>query len=121
MVSPLPIDGYQDLRSYIQSNWTHIAIIDDTDSEVLRWNITDNNNVSWSSGSASNPLEITLTVTGSDVQDNGGTLPVTVIGSTLYKSASAPNPMAGDSHTAATLEAPNDELQITHQTEVPPQ
>jgi len=121
MPSNFDTDGYTDLRAYIQANWTHIAVVDSGGGEQLRWDVAANANASWSSGSASNPLEATLTVTGQDIQDAGGSLPVTLSRTESYKSSGATTRMAGDSYTDATLEAPADEVVVTHQIEVPPQ
>lgn len=113
--------GYTDLRAYIQNNWTHIAVVDSGGGEQLRWDVAANGNASWSSGSASNPLEATLTITGADIQNAGGSLPVTLSRTESYKSDGSSTRMGSDSHTDATLEAPADEVVVTHQIEVPPQ
>jgi hypothetical protein len=120
MPSPFDASGNTDLREYIQNNWTHVAVVDSGGSEQLRWDVAANGNASWSSGSASNPLEATLTVTGQDIQDAGGSLPVTLSRTESYKSSGASTRMGADPYTDATLEAPADEVVVTHQIEVPP-
>ena len=120
MPTQFDADGFADIRTYLQNNWTHVAVVDDTDTEQLRWDIAANSNTSWSSGPSSNPLEATLTVTGQDIQDAGGTLPVTLSSTESYKSSSATERMAADSYTNATLEALADEVVITHQLSTPP-
>lgn len=121
MASAFDSAGNTDLREYIQANWTHVAVVDDTGTEQVRYNVTADSQTEWSSGSGTNPLTATITVTGSDIQNAGGTLPVTLTRTESYKSASATTRMAGDPYTDATLEAPNDELTITHNIEVPQQ
>lgn len=112
--------GSSDLRSYIQNNWPYVAVIDDGGNEVLRWDVAANGNASWSSGPSTNPLEATLTITGQDVQDAGGSLPVAFDLTESYKTSSATTRMCGDPFTNATVEAPADEVTITHQLSIPP-
>lgn len=112
--------GFSDLRSYIQSNWPFVAVIDDSGNEVLRWDVAANSNASWSSGPSSNPLEATLVITGQDIVDAGGSTPVTIDLTESYKTSSATTRMCGDPFTNATLEAPADEVTITHQLSLPP-
>ena len=117
MPSNFDTDGYTDLRAYIQNNWTHIAVVDSGGNEQLRWDVAANSNASWSSGPSSNPLEATLTITGQDIQDAGGTLPVTLTRTESYKGSGTSTRMGADTYTDATLEAPADEVTITHQIE----
>lgn len=119
MASPFSADGYADLRSYVQSNWNWIAVLDDSGSEVLRWDISSNANAQWTSGPSGNPLTAELTITGQTLVDAGSTLPVTLASTEAYQSSSATAPMGSDSMTNATLEADNDTLTITHHYELP--
>jgi len=112
-------DGYADLRTYLQSNWNHIAILDDTGSEQLRWDVDANSNTSWTSGPSSNPLTAELVITGQDIQDAGGSLPVTLTKTEAYKSNSATTVMGSDIMADATLEASDDEVTISHDYEMP--
>lgn len=114
-------DGYTDLRNYIQNNWTFISLVDDGGSEAIRLEIGVDADTSWSSGSASNPLEATLTITGDDIQNAGGSLPVTLTKSRSHKDGTTTTVLNEDTYTNATLEASNDELTVTHTIEVPPQ
>ena len=122
MASSFDTAGYTDVRDYIQNNWTHIALVDDAGNEVTRIDVTADSRSSWSSGSGTNPLEATITVTGGDsdidVATNGA---VTIVRTESYKGSGASTRMAADPFTNATLEATEDELTITHQIEVPPQ
>jgi hypothetical protein len=114
-------DGYADLRNYIQNNWTHISLVNDGGSESIRLEVGVDTNTSWSSDATSNPLEATLTITGSDIQNAGGSLPVTLTKSRSHKDSTTSTVLAEDTYTNATLEAANDELTVTHTIELPPQ
>lgn len=118
MVQSFNSGGYEDVRGYIQSNWTFVALIDDGGAEETRIDVPNDSRASFSSGSASNPVEITITVTGGD---SDITTPVTLAETASYKTSSSSTSLANDTMTNATLEASNDELTITHQIEHPPQ
>lgn len=120
MATALDTYGYSDLRSYIQSNWNWIAVVDDDGTEQLRWDVAANGNASWTSGSGSNPLTAELVITGQDLLDAGTTLPVTLTLTESYKSSSATSRTTHDSYTDATIEADNDEVTITHSFSLPP-
>jgi|APHM01.1.fsa_nt_gi hypothetical protein len=121
MASSFNAAGEEDLRSYIQSNWTYVALIDDTGSEITRIDIINDSRASWSSGSASNPLTATITVTGGDsdidVANNGAT---TFSSSESYKTSTSNTTLAADSFTNVTLQIPGDQLTIEHNLEIPP-
>ena len=119
MSSPFNAAGNEDLRGYVQSNWNHIAIIDDGGTEQLRWDVDANSNTSWTSGPSSNPLTAELVVTGQDLVDAGTSLPVTLKKTESYKSSSATIVMGDDTMTDATLEATGDEVTISHDYEIP--
>jgi len=111
--------GNEDIRTYLQNNWNFIAVLDDAGTEQLRWEVDANANTTWSSGPGTNPLTAQLTITGQDIIDAGGSLPVTLARTETYKSSSATTRTSTDTFTDATLEATNDELTITHDYEVP--
>ena len=114
-------NGYADIRTYLQSNWNHIAIRDSGGTEQLRWEVDANPNTSWTSAPSGNPLTAELEVTGQDIVDAGGSLPVTLASTEAYQSASATTAMGSDTMTDATLEATGDTVTVTHEYEVPPQ
>jgi len=120
MASEFNAAGYEDVRTYIQNNWTHIALINDSGTEITRIDVAADSRSSWSSGPSTNPLTATITVTGGDsdidVESNGA---VTISKTESYKSGGASTSMAGDPFTNATLEASNDEVTITHDIEHP--
>ena len=111
--------GHEDIRTYIQNNWPFVALVDDSGTEVTRIDVNNDSRASWSSGPTSNPLEITITITGGD--SDMPALPVTFAWSESYKTSGSSTRMAPDPFTNATLEAPADELTLTHQIEHPPQ
>jgi len=121
MASPFSADGYADLRSYIQNTWNWIAVLDDSGSEVLRWDISSNANAQWTSGPSGNPLTAELTITGQTLLDAGSTLPVTLASTEAYQASSATTLMGADSMTNATLEVDADQVTITHDYELPEQ
>lgn len=122
MASNFDADGNADVRNYIQNNWTHVALVDSAGNEVTRIDIAGDSRSSWSSGSGSNPLEATITVTGGDSDIDVGTNgAITFTRTESYKGSATSTRMAADTFTNATLEASNDELVITHTIEVPPQ
>lgn len=111
--------GYEDLRTYLQNNWQFIAVLDDSGTEQLRWEIGVNTNTTWASGPNTNPLTAELTITGQDLIDAGATLPVTLASTEAYKSGTATTVMGSDPITDATVEASGDEVTISHDYEMP--
>ncbi len=120
MTTPIEAAGYDDLRAYIQNNWPFVAILDDTGTEWLRWDVAANANAQWTSGPSTNPLTAELTVTGSDLQNAGATLPITLNRTEAYKTSSATTRMGTDTHTDATVQVSGDEVVITHRFRLPP-
>jgi hypothetical protein len=120
--------GYELVRSYIKTNWSWLAILNDSGTELLRWNLTSNGNVTLSSDETSNPLEYTITITGQDLIDAGYSLPQTLSSGELYESDTASTAIGSDSlrasdgtATTATLEAATDTVDLTWTQEWPPQ
>jgi hypothetical protein len=120
--------GYDQVRSFVQSNWNWLAILDDSGTEHLRWDLTSNSNVTLESDATANPLEYTITITGQDLVDAGATLPVTLSEGELYETSSATTPIGQDSlrdgdgnATTATLEATSDTVDLTWTQAWPPQ
>lgn len=119
--------GYDQIRSHVQSTWNWLAILNDSGTELLRWDLTANANATLSSDATANPLEYTITVTGQDIVDAGGSLPETLSELELYESSAASTPVGQDSlrdsggnATTATLEAPSDTVDITFTQNWPP-
>lgn len=120
--------GYELVRSYIKTDWNWLAILNDSGTELLRWDLTTNGNVTLSSDETSNPLEYTITITGQDLIDAGYSLPQTLSSGELYESDTASTAIGSDSlrasdgtATTATLEAAADTVDLTWTQEWPPQ
>jgi len=112
-------EGYTDLRNYLQNNWNHIAVLDDTGTEQIRLEVGTDSNATFISDSSTNPLTAELVVSGQNIQDAGGSLPVTLNKTEAYKSSSATTVMGSDTMSDATLEQSGDEVTITHDYEMP--
>lgn len=114
--------GYKDIREHIKNEWTHVSLIDESGAEVTRINISSDSRITWTNSFETNPLEITVEITGSDsdipLSQSGS---VTISEIELYKSSSATVSMSIGTFPDATLESTGDELTITQQIEVPPQ
>lgn len=113
-------NGYDDLRSYMQNNWRHIAIVDDQGTELFRINVNTDSRASFVSGSGANPLTAEITLTGQDFMDEGISLPSTVALTEVYKTSAGTTRVAHDSVKDATVETANDEVIITHDYKIPP-
>jgi hypothetical protein len=116
MTSPIESAGYTDLRSYVESNWTTIALLDTNNSEITRIDLQNDSRVTLVSDSATNPLEYQIKITGSDSDIS---LPVTIDTTEVYKSSSATTRMGADTYADATLQESGDELTLTHQVALP--
>jgi len=112
--------GFKDLRTYLQNNWQYIAVVDDTGSEVLRWDVAANGSASFTSGPTSNPLTTELIITGQDIVDAGGSLPITLERTETYTSATASTRTSTDTISSATLEHSADQVTISHDYRMPP-
>ena len=113
-------NGYDDVRSYVYNNHNWLALVDDTGTEHIRWDLLANTNVTVTSDATSNPIEYEITVTGQDLVDAGATLPVSLQTQELYLTSSATTPLASQviedssgTDTTATLEATTDEVLLT--------
>ena len=120
MTEPHTAAGDQDIREYIEDNWTHIALIDDTGAEETRIDIESDARAEFVSGAASNPLTIEVEVEGSDA-DIG--VPTTLVRSELYKVESGGDELSGDDFDegAANIGSEADTLIVTHDIEQPEQ
>jgi hypothetical protein len=114
------LHGYDQIRNYIQSNWNWLAILNDSGTELLRWDLTANANVTVVSDETSDPLEYTITVTGQDIVDAGYSLPQTLSNLELYETSGASTRVGGDTlrdsegnATTATMEATSDAIEVT--------
>ena len=111
--------GYEDLRGYVKNNWNYIAVLDKTGTEQLRWDILNNGNVTITSDETGNPLTVELEITGQDIQDAGGSIPVTLTETQAYQGSATSTPMGSDTMTDGSLEASGDTVTVTHNYELP--
>ena len=118
MTTPHTDAGDEDIRAYIEANWTHIALIDDDAAEVTRIDIEEDSRASFTSGAATNPLTIEVTVEGSD---DDIPVPTTFTRSELYKVDTGGDELSGDDFAegAAEIASENDTLQVTHDVQQP--
>jgi len=101
--------GLEDLRNYIQTNWTDVALIDDGGNVVTQIDITTDGRFSFSSGSGANPLTVSGTVTGSD-----GDIPLpTTFSAVELRKSGGTAAQEDQSFTNATLQVDNDKLDVT--------
>lgn len=120
MASEYNADGYTDVRTYVYNNHVWYAIFDDTDTEIVRWDLNSNANVTEVSGPSSNPITYDITITGSDIENAGFTLPVTLEYGKLYETSTSSTPFVKDSYSSTvTVEQSNDEVVITFDNEWP--
>ena len=118
MTTPHTAAGDEDLRNYIQNNWTHIALIDDTGAEETRIDIGADARAEFVSGAADNPLTVEVEVEGADSDID---VPTTLVRSELYKTDSGGDEMSGDDFAEGSAEIGSeaDTLVVTHDIEQP--
>lgn len=107
--------GYQDIRSYIQSTWKYIEIRDINDVPILRVDTTDSR-VSWTHLEGAKTLELSVVIRGSDAEVS---LPQTFKTSAIYKVGVDGDAYSEESFTPFTMEGTSDELTVKHQIQVP--
>lgn len=115
MASELSAAGYQDLRTYINTNWAFIELRNAQNDAILRLGTTDPR-VSWKHAAGAQELILQVEVSGSD---SGISLPLTVAGSAIFKGASGGNAMSADTFTPVTLEDELDKVTIQHKIQIP--
>lgn len=120
MPTQLDSFGFQDLRTYIKDNWPYIAVFDSGGNEVLRWDVASHTSAQYSSGPSGNPLQAELTITGQDILDAGGSLPVTITESESYKVDSGGTRTSHDTFNGIDVEVQGDEAVVIHNFRLPP-
>ena len=118
MTTPHTDAGDQDIREYIEANWTDIALIDDEGAEETRIDIGADERASFVSGAGDNPLTIEVEVEGADSDID---LPTTLVRSELYKAETGGDELSGDDFDegAAEITDEADTLRVTHNIEQP--
>lgn len=116
-MSELTADGYQTIRDYVRSNWSHIEIYDDNGNAVTRVDIDGDNRSQWYDEDGDNVLKVEFDVTGSD---GDVSLPVTLQKSAIWDSGSGGNQVTVKEQFAnATLNQSGDNVTITHTINIP--
>jgi len=115
--------GYDDLRDYVSSasGWSHIALVDDTGTEETRIDIANDSRASWGDAS-SNPVTLTVTISGSDGDIS---TPVELSTSELHTGSGTTTPAHGDNlqdangNDANAIVGSGDDLTVEHTVELP--
>jgi hypothetical protein len=110
--------GHQRFREYAVNTFTVVALINGSGSEETRIDVTSDSRMINSPDPSTNPLTYQFRVDGygDDIDP-----PVTIVGTELYESIDNSIPIGTDTAKDATIEAPGDELTISHEQEIPPQ
>ena len=118
MTTPHTAAGDQDIREYIESNWTHIALVDDEGAEETRIDIGADERASFVSGATDNPLTVEAEVQGAD---DDISVPTTLVRSELYKVETGGDELSGDGFDEGSAEITDeaDTLRVTHNIEQP--
>jgi len=118
MTTPHTDAGDEDIRAYIEENWTYVALVDDEGEEVTRLDIEEDSRAEFVSDAADNPLTIEVSVEGSD---DDIPVPTTFERSELFKVDTDGDELSGDDFAEGTAEiaSENDTLQVTHDIEQP--
>lgn len=106
--------GYSELRSFIQSDWKYIALVSETDTEILRLDATTDARCTLSV--VGNDVVYTVVVKGSDADIIA---PVTIAGSKIYDVATGGSAYGNETFTPFTIEGDQDELTVTYSIQVP--
>jgi hypothetical protein len=118
MSNPYDSLGNERFREYAVDTFTIVALINDSGSEETRIDVTSDLRMLNSPDPSTNPLTYQFRVDGynDDIDP-----PVTIVGTELYESIDSSVPIGTDTAKDATIEAPGDELTISHEQEIPPQ
>ena len=109
--------GYLDIRNYIESasGWKWVEIRDELGNPWERFS-TDDVRVEWTHSAGVNPLELSVTLTGDDIEM---TLPETFESVALFKAEVGGDALASGPITSVTLEQVTDQVIIRAQIQVP--
>lgn len=89
--------GLDTLRSYVYNNFNWLAILNDSGTELIRWDLINNSNVTLDSDASNNPVQYTITITGGDLENAGYSLPQTLETGELYETNSSTDDVGTDS------------------------
>lgn len=116
MTKPYDPHGYERLRELALSNFTHLALVDDTGSIETRIDVTTDSRLINNPDPSTNPLTYTVEVVGTDDDIDP---PVTLASTALYESNSDSTPIGTDTAKNATIEAPGDTVTVSHDQHLP--
>ncbi|MGG4434263.1 hypothetical protein AAXE64_06855 [Priestia megaterium] len=106
--------GYDNLRSYIQTNWKYLELQSSTGTPILRITTTDSR---VTITNANGKITYTLVLKGSD---SGITVGSTEVGkSAIFNAASGGTAFSTETFTSFTFAGTQDELTVTHELQVP--
>lgn len=113
--SNLVNNGYQDIRNYVQSNWTHVQLSTYEGVPIVRLPVTDER-LLWTHVVGSSVLELTISLQGTD---SDLTLPVSIGRIGLYKDGVTSTAMTDEPFTPQLINVTTDRLKLIYQIQVP--
>lgn len=113
MMAEVTSFAYSDIRNYIQNNWNHIELENESGTPIIRLSPSDNRVTTIIEG---NDVKITVVVKGSD---SDITAPSTFAKSVIYNVATGGKPFSTELFTPFTIESEQDELTVIHTISVP--
>jgi hypothetical protein len=105
--------GYDNLRSYIQTNWKYLELQSSTGTPILRITTSDSR---LTISNANGKLTYVLVLKGSDA---GITIGTEVGKSAIFNVASGGTAYSTETFTSFTFAGTQDELTVTHELQVP--
>lgn len=116
-MATITLAGYNDIKTYVISNWGSVSIMDDSGTQILRL-ATSDPRITWSTDSI-NPIVVTIVLKGND-SDLVGILPKTFGRIQLFKSqGSSTGLTASETFTNFTMTSADDQLTIKFNIEFP--
>lgn len=116
-MAQITLDGYNDIKAYVQANWTSFVISDPSGTQILRLSTSDSR-ITWSASDV-NPIIATIVLNGSD-SDLSGILPKTFGQIELRKDSEDVNGMtAVETFTTFTMTSTADQLTIKFNIQFP--
>jgi len=112
-------NGYRDIRTYMKNNWNWIGLVDDNGTVQRRYDILNSSSVTIINSETSNPLTVEIEVTGSDIENIGGSLPVTLQSTKFFKTNNSTTSMGSDSIADVELATSGDTVVVTAEYQSP--
>lgn len=108
--------AYQDIRNYIQTNWTYMELRDVENTPIIRIRIGGDARAKWVHTANARTLMAEVTVQGSDADIP---VPCTIARSVIYKGAVGGEAFSEETITPFYIMDESDRCTITHHIEVP--